>query len=139
MAKEKQKGVTLVETVISMALIAIVTAAIFATSNFTISSQEKNKQKHFFENETENVLMCYYSNSFSSALKFLTGDNEILVDSESNDYTLYYNENFEYVAEELAVYSLKIDYTNIKTPTVVCKNIDSNIEIYSYGGEDNEE
>ena len=135
MVKKKEKGVTLVEVVVAMALIAIVSSAIFVTANFSISSQKKNQRNQFFINETENVLMCYYTGNFNQALRFFTGDNELEVDDVSKNFTLYYTEDFEYTNEENAFYSLEINYLDEHefSPVITCKTADNQI-FYSYGG-----
>ena len=136
MVKGKEKGVTLVEVVVAMALIAIVSATIFVTANFSISSQSKNKRNQFFINEAENVLMCYYSDNFEDALKFLTDDNELTVSDSVTEYTLYYTNEYLYTDSENAVYSITIDYSNTFSPVVTCKDSSDRV-IYSYGGEEN--
>lgn len=134
MVKRKEKGVTLVEVVVSMALIAIISATIFITISYTNKTQSKNKIKQYFINETENVLTCYYSGNFSNSLAFLT-NQDIDIDEDANTYTLFYEKDFSYTDEENAVYSLTIDYTEDFAPVVTCTNV-GGANIYEYGGGD---
>lgn len=135
MVKRKEKGVTLLEVVVAMALIATLSASIFVTINFANKSRANNRVKHFFINETENVLMCYYSDDFESSLTFLT-NNEITIPDDSDCFFLYYTEDFNYTDEENAVYTLEIEYTNKFSPVVTC--LSSRGIIYNFGGTNDE-
>lgn len=137
MEKIKQKGITLVETVVAMALFIIVSASIFLTCNYSIKMQAQNKVKHFFVIETENISMCYYSESFDDALEFLIGENVDFVEknAENNIYTIYYSKELTYSKSENAVYRLKFNFKNEDAPVVTCESIESGKEIYKYGGE----
>ena len=60
MEKTKERGVTLLETVIAMALAVIMSVAAYMTCDFAIKTQKNIEIKNFFTQEIENVSMCYY-------------------------------------------------------------------------------
>ena len=129
---EKTKGVTIVETVVAMALIAIISATVFATYTFSIKNQSKYRLKQFFANETENVLMCYYSNNFSNAISLLTNE-PVLKNEDLTYFNLYYDDELNYTDKSNAIFDLKIDYSEKYSPNVTVTNIFSNEVVYNYG------
>ena len=60
MEKNKKRGVTLLETVIAMALAVIISVAAYMTCDFALKTQHNSEIKIFFTQEVENVAMCYY-------------------------------------------------------------------------------
>lgn len=137
MEKIKQKGITLVETIVSMALFIIVSASVFLTCNYSIKVQAQNEIKHFFVVETENIAMCYYSDSFDDALAFLMAENVNFVekDTQNNIYTIYYSKELTYAESENATYKLIFEFSDESSPVVICEHINNGKQIYKYGGE----
>ena len=95
MEKTKQKGVTLIETVVAMALVVIISVAAYTTCNFALKSQYNLDVKNFFMQETENISMCYYKSdkvvdNFENALSFVYGANNI---SDNIEYISSIDEN----------------------------------------------
>lgn len=136
MEKKRQRGVTLLETVIALALIVIVTGTVFVTCNVTLRSQAQSKIKNFFIGETENVVMCYYSDDFESALGLLLGESvsNVKFNEETGNMQIYYSEDFEVTQADGAVYLLEMNTKDIGLPSVTCTKISSGTLIYSYGG-----
>lgn len=91
MEKSKKQGVTLVETVVAMALIVIISVATYLTCNFALKHQNNTEIKNFFVQETENVAMSYYKSN-NDMQKF----DEILAFAfdieDSSNYFEYENE-----------------------------------------------
>lgn len=137
MEKTKQKGVTLVETIVAMAIFIIVSAAVFLTCDYSIKVQAQNEVKHFFVVETENVAMCYYSKNFDEALTFLMGENSELIEknNESKTYTIYYTKDLTVSKSDDAKYKLVFGYENASNPVITCTNLDNGKDVYCYGGE----
>lgn len=135
MGKKKQRAVTLVETVVAMALIVIVSASVFITCSYSIKNQNNNRIKHFFINETENVAMCYYSDNFNDALLFLVSNDDSLIyrDNENECYNLYYDNNLSYTNEDNATYKITIDLES--ELSITCVSLESGNNIYTYGGQ----
>ena len=137
MEKTKQKGVTLVETVVAMAIFIIVSAAIFLTCNYSIKTQAQNEVKHFFVVETENVAMCYYSKDFDNALTFLMGENsdKIEKNNETKTYSIFYSKELKVTSNDKAKYKLSICFENTEEIFISSTNLENGKEIYRYGGE----
>lgn len=140
MEKIKQKGVTIVETVVAMALFIIVAVSVFLTCDYSIKIQAQNEIKHFFITESENVSMCYYSENFDEALEFLIGENVNFVekDTENNIYTIYYSKELNYSNTEQAKYKLIINFAESSPFTITCENIENGKQVYKSGGENAE-
>lgn len=73
------------ETVVSMALVAILSVAALATVQTSLNALQKNDVRRDVLRESENVITCYQSDNFSSALKLLYGFEG------SAPITLYFN------------------------------------------------
>ena len=63
MEKTKERGVTLVETIVAMSLVVIISLAIYTTLNYSVTAHSKEKCNNFFAGEIENVAMCYYNSN----------------------------------------------------------------------------
>lgn len=121
--KSKQRGITLVETIVAMALVVIISVSVYVTCNFTLKAQNDNSVKTFFATETENLAMCYYnSNSktntsaknyenFRNAFEFSSGLRNVENDyfdfvyasgtlSQVETITIYYSKDFEYLGKD---------------------------------------
>lgn len=133
MVKGKEKGVTIVETVVAMAILSIVSSIVFLSCSLILRTQAQNRQTQFFVNETENVMMCYYSDDFEAALVYLTGSTFEL-DAESDSCTIYYGSHYEYCGWENAAFDLTIRFADPANVSVTCKNLSSGKTIYSFGG-----
>lgn len=75
------------ETVVSMALVAILSVAALATVQTSLNALQKNDVRRDVLRESENVITCYQSDNFSSALKLLYGFEGVA------PITLYFNSN----------------------------------------------
>ena len=103
------KGVTLVETIVAIAVIVIISIVGYSVCSFAVMQQQKIIRKNFFINESNNILTCYYSpsNNFEDDMVFLTGST---IDF-SEDFVLYYTKNYEYVeSPENSTYYLSFTY-----------------------------
>ena len=119
--KSKESGVTLVETIIAMALVMIISVSVYFTCNYTLKIQNENTVKAFFANETENLAVCYYhSNSKSNtpaenyeklrtAFEFSSGlsnvengyfDFDYVSGAQVKSITIYYAKDFSYLEKE---------------------------------------
>lgn len=114
--KSKQKGITLVETIVAMALVVIISVSVYVTCNYTLKAQNDNSVKTFFATETENLAMCYYNSAedydkFEKAFEFSSGLKNVQKDyfdfayvsgtlGQVETITIYYSKDFEYLGKD---------------------------------------
>ena len=106
------KGVTLVETIVAIAVIVIISVVGYSVCSFSVMQQQKLLRKNFFINETHNILACYYSpeNDFEDNMIFLTGNSDI---DYSSDFVLYYTKNYDYALNmDNSTYYLTFTYND---------------------------
>lgn len=84
--KNRRRGFTVVETVVSMALVGILSVAALATVQTSLRTLQKSDVQRDVLRESENVITCYQSADFSSALRLLYGVEGI----NTSDFTLYF-------------------------------------------------
>lgn len=121
--KSKKRGITLVETIVAMALVVIISASVYVTCNYTLKAQNENSVKTFFATETENLAVCYYNSNqkkntsaenyenFKNAFEFSSGLSNVENDyfdfayvsgtlSQIESITIYYSKDFVYLAKD---------------------------------------
>lgn len=126
-SKNKKKGVTLVETIIAMALVVIISTMAFSICNLSLSYGNNSKLKNFFITQTQNYVKAYYlgGNDYKNAMELLTGTQyEFGVDT-----TIYYDGDLNISTESEHTYSVELTFgTGF---SVQCYTL-SNSLIYSY-------
>lgn len=123
----RKKGITLAETVVAMAVIAIVSVMAYTTCSFAISQDSKNKVKSFFINQTQNFVNCYFlgNDGYYDAFKFLTGEDA----NFGENITIYYDKKFEISNEEDSKYHIDLNFENSNENYVVECYINSSQDV----------
>lgn len=103
----KKRGFSIVEVVVSLLIIAVMSAGVFSTIALSISYKRKNNAKSSALRETENVIRCFQSSDFSAALVFCYGENSFVKNNES--YTIRYDADGKAILGESEEYSFSIE------------------------------
>jgi len=106
---KKEKGLTVVETIVSLTVITIISIAAFSLSIYAFNTRKKIPINRYFSNLEEQSLKLYQSyegTDFENAFNLLTGQSI----TYETDKTFYINKNYEYVTEESASYVLRYDF-----------------------------
>ena len=106
---KKEKGITLIEIVVSLAIIVIISVAAVSIAAYSSTLFNSMNVKRFFQREIDNIAELYLSydeEDFSSAFNKLTGKT---ISGYTNS-TYYVSHNFEYV-ESTDNYFYKINLT----------------------------
>ena len=127
---KKEKGLTLLETIIALAIIVTVSVSAVSVSVYTSNTFNDLSIKRFFQREVDNISEIYLSydeSTFRDAFLKLTGKTI----SGYNDTTYYLNVGFEYVepTEEYA-YKIALDFSGTNALTVTSQR-SNNKEIRS--------
>lgn len=128
--RKKEKGLTLVEVVVSLGLLVIVSIATASVAVFSSTSTKNNSVKRFFANEINNIAILYLSYDevdFVEAIQFsmditLTG---------YDDVTVYYDGKYQLLdSDENYKYKIDFDFTGNTDLTISSFN-NQNKAIYS--------
>ena len=141
MEKHKKRGVTLLETVIAMALVVIISVAAYMTCDFALKTQKNSEIKNFFTQELENISMCYYNANndvsiFEDTLSFSYNVEDIknyveyntitneLEDETIKGITFFYDSNLlflEKLNKNNAKYKIVFDFDDLKLTAISIK------------------
>ena len=107
---KKEKGLTLVETIVSLTIFLVVSLSTVSLAVYTVNSFKMVDIKAFFIREIDTIAtfyLDYNDTDFSSAFEYYTGQ-------EINGYTnktFYFNDKYEYISSNGYSYymSLKFD------------------------------
>ena len=94
---KKEKGMTLVEVIVSLSIILIVSAAAVSVAIFTSNSLGGAQAKRFFKNEIENIAKLYLEydeTSFTSNFETYLGQPLQTINEHPNQ-TFYYSTSRE--------------------------------------------
>ena len=124
--RKNRRGFTLVEMVISMALVVMVTLAVLTTAQVSFRTVQKNHVKQCAIREVENIITCFQSADFSAGLKLLYGETvpQLTIDADTvTGATVSFTVDGEAVAKDSssAVWSVQATVTvseDGKTETV---------------------
>ena len=127
MIKNRKSGFTIIEVVVSMALIAIVLSTTFLFCGSTFSMQNELKLNNFFLNESEKITICYFegASDYTDNIEFATG---LAGANFESDFVLHYNSSFEQTDDESAYFydfSVSFDLENSKIVFEAKKHIDN--------------
>lgn len=128
--RRQKEGLTLLETVISLAIIVLVSIGtatlVISSSNYLSSSREKR----FFEHELDSISLMYRDKTdaeeFEQDVHLYLLENSVDLASDSSTYvtdvvTVYYDALFGYLrgsgAAESAFYYLNMSFTNKSAET----------------------
>lgn len=113
----KNRGYVLVETIISLALLCIVSSGVFSVMAAYAKKEKRNAAFYSAVRILDNIVECFKCEDFSSALSFYTGDNTALTyetDDEGNNTgaevcVLYFDIDGNYnAAEDVITASVKV-------------------------------
>lgn len=128
---KKERGFTLVEIVITIAVISIVSIATVSLAVYSTNSLVRSRERSFFSRETYNYSQLYLSyneRDFYNAVNVTTGS------SESNTYHNFmigYDHEYKYVALADKSYYVSFEFSNEnKTLTMNAYN-SKDVSIYS--------
>lgn len=105
----KNRGYVLVETIISLALLCIVSSGVFSVMAAYAKKEKKNAAFYSAVRILDNIVECFKCDNFSSALAFYTGDESTALtyetDGEGNNTgaevcVLYFDIDGNYTAAE---------------------------------------
>ena len=107
----KKKGLTLVETLISLSVIVIVSLATVSIVVYSTNAISSARRKSFFAHETNTLANLYLTyndtpEDFTKAVRQYSGQDVVF----GTDYTFFYSEEFSYVEEAKQSYSLLLDF-----------------------------
>ena len=124
---KSKKGFSLVEVIVSMALIVIISTMIFSVSSYSLKTGNQSKQKNFFITQTQNYVKAYFlgGENYKKSMKLLTG-NEYEFGQNTK---IYYSNEYEISNQDDYKYCVNLSFgTNF---LVECCDSNNNI-IYSY-------
>lgn len=127
--RKNRRGFTLVEMVISMALVVMVTLAVLTTAQVSFRTVQKNHVKQCAIREVENIITCFQSADFSAGLKLLYGETvpQLTIDADKvTGATVSFTVEGEAVAKDSssAVWSVEAEISvdeNTTTKTIKLK------------------
>lgn len=117
---KKEKGLTLLETIIALSIIVIVSISVVSMTIYSSNALSTTREKSFFYGEIDNyvtLFLSYNEIDYASAFNKLNG-SEI---SGYEDVAIYYNSNYEYTTLEKSSYHTNFvfsDENNTLTMTV---------------------
>lgn len=114
---KKQRGFSLVEVIVAMALTVLISFVAFMVCNTCINLGSANHTKNYFVLETDNYLKAYYlgSGDYEDAMNMLTNQNFTYGENAS----IHYDSKFNITTEE--TYSYIVDLTFASKFKVECK------------------
>ena len=107
---KKEKGLTLAEIVIALAVIVIVSLATVSVSVYSANAFQSIEIKSFFSREIDTISTLYLNydeTGFSNAFNFYTGQSL----SGYVDTLYYISSGFEYVDSSDYSYTLSLDFS----------------------------
>ena len=105
----KEKGLTLVETVIALGIVVTVSLATVSIVIYSSTSLQSTARKGFFQHEIDtfaSIYLSYEGEDYKSAMHQYTGVDVTV----GTDHTFYYNASYHYVAEEASEYYTVLDF-----------------------------
>lgn len=119
---KKEKGLTLVETVVALAIIVIISVSAVSMALYSANALTNVRLKSFFSIEADNyttLFLSYNEDKFTDAVNELTG-----ISMERYEQTdIYYDANYQYVESD-PYYYVRLSFED--------SNNTMNINIYSH-------
>ena len=106
---KKEKGLTIVEIIVSLAVIVIVSLAVVSVALFSTKTQANTHVKQYFSRMVNDIAMMYESyedEKFELAFNNYTGQTI----EYGVDIVYYFNSSFQYQEESGSAYSLRCDF-----------------------------
>ena len=106
--KQSQKGSTLVEVIVAMAVAVIISTIAFSVCDMAIAVGNSNRIKNFFCVEAQNYVSAYYlgGTEYLAAMRLLTGYNYTF----GEDATIYYSSDLKITESESAKYIVHVTF-----------------------------
>ena len=124
---KKEKGLTVLETVIALSEIVIVSIAAVSIAISTSNSFNSINVKRFFQREIDNIseiYLTYDESNFIKGFKDLTGKD--IEGNRDATFTFYLNDSFNYVnSDEQYSYKLVLDFDSSSLEVKATKADDS--------------
>ena len=124
---KKEKGVTVLEVVISLSIITIVSVAAVSIAISTSNSFNTISVKRFFQREIDNIAeiyLSYESEDFKTGFKDLTGKD--ITGSLDTTYSYYLDSTFNYIEDSSSYsYKLVLDFESTSLSISAYKQDDS--------------
>lgn len=119
----KEKGLTLVETIIALGIITTITLATVSIAFFSANAIRNTSVKAFFTHETNAYSEIYISyredaSAYQKAMLQYSGQTVTL----GVDHTFYYDGKFNYSSVEEHAYSLLLDFDTDQLAITVSNN-----------------
>ena len=108
---KKEKGLTLVETVIALAIVAIVSTAAISMTIYSTNALTKSREKSFCSGETDNyatLFLSYGEDDYVEAFNALTGGSI----SGYENAILYYDVDYKFTTSDKAHFYTTFTYSN---------------------------
>lgn len=121
--KKKQKGFSLAEVIVAVALVIVISLVAFAVCSVCVDLGGKNHIKNYFMVESNNYIKAYFLGgaNYESAINMLTGKNV----NYGEDVSVYYDSNFKITDQENSAYSVNLSFA--EKFKVECKNASNNV------------
>ena len=106
---KKEKGLTLIETVIALAIIITVSVAVVSITIYSTNALITTNVKAFFSNEVNNIASLYLSyddTDYIQAVNVTTGATI----SKTNDDIIYYNSTYAFSDDTDYNYYISFNY-----------------------------
>ncbi len=121
---KKNKGFSIAEVIVAMALVVIMSVVALSTVNWSFGAGRKEILKNFFNIESRNYISAYYSgaSNFQDAMNLLTDGTYVY----GTDATIYYSNNLTITDAENANYYVNLDFET-ESFSVKCYTAQNNL------------
>ena len=124
--KRANKGFTLTEVVVAIAVIVIISVTSLSVCASSVSIFAKTRAESRLLKEIDLYEVCFETGNFADAVMFAKGATVL----ETGESVIYYDEEFNVVDEENALYQIDIDITvdnGIKSFSAKIKNMSGKV------------
>ena len=125
---KNKKGITLAETIVAMAVLIVISLAIFSVSNYALMQTKKGEINNFFTVESQNYINCYLlgEEEYADAVKFYSN----VTTNYNENCSIYYSNEFALDVSSDSLYRIDLSFKTNKF-LVECYNNIENKLIYS--------
>lgn len=117
----KEKGITLVEAVISLSIITIISAAVVTLTVTSASSVKNTRDKNFFMNETANFASFYLTYDEENFVNAINETTNVEESTNYHNFTIYYSSNKDYSNQSDKSFYINLVFSNSNnTLTLSC-------------------
>ena len=125
---KNKKGITLAETIVAMAVLIVISLAIFSVSNYALMQTKKGEINNFFTVESQNYINCYLlgEEEYADAVMFYSN----VTTNYNESCSIYYSNEFALDISSDSLYRIDLSFESNKF-LVECYNNIENKLIYS--------